>query len=37
MAVSAEPQIVDLREPTGWRRTKNRIVTVPDGGSRSCS
>jgi phosphate transport system permease protein len=26
-AVSAEPQKVDLREPAGWRRTKNRIMT----------
>jgi phosphate transport system permease protein len=27
-AVSAEPQKVDLQEPAGWRRTKNRIATV---------
>jgi phosphate transport system permease protein len=27
MAVIAEPQKVDLREPKGWRRTSNRIVT----------
>jgi phosphate transport system permease protein len=26
-AVSTEPQQVDLREPAGWRRTKNRIAT----------
>ena len=26
-AVTAEPQKVDLREPAGWRRTKNRIAT----------
>ena len=26
-AVTAEPQQVDLREPAGWRRTKNRIAT----------
>jgi len=26
-AVTAEPQKVDLREPAGWRRTKNRIMT----------
>jgi phosphate transport system permease protein len=28
MAVSAEQPAVDLREPAGWRRTKNNIVTV---------
>src|SRR6202040_2245133 len=27
MAVTSEPQKVDLREPAGWRRTKNRIAT----------
>jgi len=27
MAVSADPQKVDLREPPSWRRTKNRIMT----------
>jgi phosphate transport system permease protein len=27
MSVIAEPQKVDLREPKGWRRTSNRIVT----------
>ncbi|HJZ00246.1 MAG TPA: phosphate ABC transporter, permease protein PstA, partial [Streptosporangiaceae bacterium] len=26
-AVTGEPQQVDLREPAGWRRTKNRIAT----------
>jgi phosphate transport system permease protein len=26
-AVTAGPQQVDLREPAGWRRTKNRIMT----------
>src|SRR6202011_3099879 len=26
-AVTAEPRKVDLREPAGWRRTKNRIAT----------
>jgi phosphate transport system permease protein len=26
-AISAEKQQVDLREPAGWRRTKNRIMT----------
>ena len=26
-AVSDQPQQVDLREPGGWRRTKNRIMT----------
>jgi phosphate transport system permease protein len=25
--VSADPQKVDLREPAGWRRTKNRVMT----------
>ena len=25
--VTAEPQKVDLQEPAGWRRTKNRIMT----------
>jgi phosphate transport system permease protein len=28
MAMAAEPPTVDLREPAGWRRTKNRIATV---------
>jgi phosphate transport system permease protein len=28
MAVVAEPRNADLREPAGWRRTKNRIATV---------
>ena len=28
MAVVAGQQKLDLREPTGWRRTSNRIVTV---------
>jgi phosphate transport system permease protein len=28
MAVAAERQKLDLQEPTGWRRTSNRIVTV---------
>ena len=27
MAVVTEPQQVDLREPKGWRRTSNRIMT----------
>jgi phosphate transport system permease protein len=27
-AVTAEPRKVDLREPAGWRRTKNRIATT---------
>jgi phosphate transport system permease protein len=27
-AVTAEPQNAELREPAGWRRTKNRIATV---------
>ena len=26
--VTAEPQHPDLREPKGWRRTKNRIMTT---------
>jgi ABC-type phosphate transport system permease subunit len=26
-AVPADPQQVDLREPAGWRRTKNRVAT----------
>jgi phosphate transport system permease protein len=26
-AVTAEPQLPDLREPKGWRRSKNRIMT----------
>jgi phosphate transport system permease protein len=26
-AVTADPHKVDLREPAGWRRTKNRIMT----------
>jgi phosphate transport system permease protein len=28
MAVATEQQGADLREPAGWRRTKNRIVTI---------
>jgi phosphate transport system permease protein len=28
MAVAAERQTADLREPAGWRRTKNRIATI---------
>jgi len=28
MAVAAEQQKLDLREPKGWRRTSNRIVTT---------
>ena len=28
MSVAAEPQDVDLREPAGWRRSKNRIMTT---------
>jgi phosphate transport system permease protein len=28
MAVATEPRNADLREPAGWRRTKNRIATV---------
>jgi phosphate transport system permease protein len=28
MAVATEQPAVDLREPAGWRRTKNRIATV---------
>jgi len=28
MAVVSEPRQADLREPAGWRRTKNRIATV---------
>ena len=28
MAAVAEQQLPDLREPAGWRRTKNRITTV---------
>jgi|tagenome__1003787_1003787.scaffolds.fasta_scaffold20980050_4 phosphate transport system permease protein len=28
MAVAAEQPQVDLREPAGWRRTKNQIVTI---------
>jgi phosphate transport system permease protein len=28
MSVTAEPQNVDLREPAGWRRSKNRIMTT---------
>jgi phosphate transport system permease protein len=27
-ALTAEPQTVDLREPKGWRRTKNRLMTT---------
>jgi phosphate transport system permease protein len=26
-AVTADPQKADLREPAGWRRTKNRVMT----------
>jgi phosphate transport system permease protein len=28
MSVTAEPQNIDLREPAGWRRSKNRIMTT---------
>ena len=28
MAVTTEPGKIDLREPKGWRRTKNRIATA---------
>jgi phosphate transport system permease protein len=28
MAIASEQQTVDLREPSGWRRTKNQIATV---------
>jgi len=28
MAVATEPRRADLREPAGWRRTKNRIATT---------
>jgi phosphate transport system permease protein len=28
MAVASEQQTVDLREPGGWRRTKNQIATI---------
>jgi len=28
MAITAEPQQIDLREPKGWRRASNRIATV---------
>ncbi len=28
MAVTAQPQNVDLREPPSWRRTKNRVATA---------
>ena len=28
MAIASEQQTVDLREPGGWRRTKNQIATV---------
>jgi phosphate transport system permease protein len=28
MAITAEPQKIDLREPKGWRRAQNRIATV---------
>jgi phosphate transport system permease protein len=28
MAVATEQQTVDLREPGGWRRTKNQIATI---------
>ena len=28
MAVASEQQTIDLREPGGWRRTKNQIATI---------
>ena len=28
MSVTAEPPNIDLREPAGWRRSKNRIMTT---------
>ena len=28
MAIASEQQTVDLREPSGWRRSKNQIATV---------
>jgi phosphate transport system permease protein len=28
MAATSPPQTVDLREPSGWRRTKNQLATV---------
>jgi phosphate transport system permease protein len=28
MAIASEQQTVDLREPSGWRRTKNQFATV---------
>ena len=28
MAVAAEYRTPDLREPAGWRRTKNRLATI---------
>ena len=28
MAIAGEQQTVDLREPSGWRRTKNQVATV---------
>jgi phosphate transport system permease protein len=28
MAITSDPQTVDLREPHSWRRTKNRITTT---------
>jgi phosphate transport system permease protein len=28
MAVAAGPRTADLREPAGWRRTKNRLATI---------
>ena len=28
MAIASEQQTIDLREPSGWRRTKNQIATV---------
>jgi phosphate transport system permease protein len=28
MSITAEPQNIDLREPAGWRRSKNRIMTT---------
>ena len=30
MAAMDQPA-VDLREPAGWRRTKNQIATIADG------
>ena len=28
MAIASEQQTVDLREPSGWRRTKNQLATI---------